>query len=296
MSQPLPSVTVGIPFFNCAPFLADALRSVFAQTHQNWELLLIDDGSTDASLEIAQSIDDPRVRVISDGVNRGLAARLNQIAFEAKHDLIARMDGDDLLHPLRLEMQLRQLVHHPNADLVGSGTYSVTRDCVLQGKRSLNVQYPLLNEVLAGRSGIIHASSVYRKEWILRHPYDPSVRRSEDYELFVRAASAGDLKSITIADPLYIYREDLNISRQKLLSSYRWEQKVIRRHARPTSLMVKHLVRIGLKAAIVGLAFGPPMQRWMQKRRNPEPLTPVDRAHFDAALALVQQTNLPIRP
>jgi glycosyltransferase involved in cell wall biosynthesis len=58
------SLSIGIPFYNCEKFLPDAIRSIFAQTYQDWELILVDDGSTDRSLEIACSVDDPRVRVI----------------------------------------------------------------------------------------------------------------------------------------------------------------------------------------------------------------------------------------
>src|SRR5438309_10301144 len=90
------SVSIGIPFLNARRFLADAVRSVFAQTCDDWELLLVDDGSTDGSLDVVRSIDDPRVRVISDGTNRGLCARLNQIASLARGKYLARMDADDL--------------------------------------------------------------------------------------------------------------------------------------------------------------------------------------------------------
>src|SRR5690554_4188978 len=97
VSCDLPSVSIGIPFFNAEAYLLDAIKSVFAQTHQNWELILLDDGSTDRSLEIARSIDDPRVRVYSDGQNKHLAARLNEIARLARYEYLARMDADDLM-------------------------------------------------------------------------------------------------------------------------------------------------------------------------------------------------------
>jgi glycosyltransferase involved in cell wall biosynthesis len=74
-------VSIGISFYNCERFLPDAIRSVFAQTYQDWELILVDDGSTDRSLEIARSVNDPRVRVISDG--------LNQLISESSYDFIA---------------------------------------------------------------------------------------------------------------------------------------------------------------------------------------------------------------
>ncbi|MEK5752755.1 glycosyltransferase family 2 protein, partial [Acinetobacter variabilis] len=72
-------ISIGIPFFNAEKYLEDAIKSVLAQTFQNWELILVDDGSIDRSLEIARSFNDPRIRIIADGHNRRLAYRLNQI-------------------------------------------------------------------------------------------------------------------------------------------------------------------------------------------------------------------------
>src|SRR5438045_1632919 len=92
-------VSIGISFQNARATLADAVRSVLAQTCRDWELLLVDDGSSDGSLELARRIEHPRIQVISDGVNQGLASRLNQIALLARGTYLARMDADDLMHP-----------------------------------------------------------------------------------------------------------------------------------------------------------------------------------------------------
>ena len=116
------SVTIGIPFLNARRYLEDAVRSVFAQTHGDWELLLIDDGSTDGSIAVVRHLDDPRVRVLGDGSNRGLCARLNQIASLAQGTYLARMDADDLMHPERIERQLKFLRANPNVDLIDTAT------------------------------------------------------------------------------------------------------------------------------------------------------------------------------
>ena len=115
-------VTIGIPFYNAKHTLADAIRSVFAQTFQDWELILADDGSTDGSAEIARMVDDPRVTVISDGMNRGLPYRLNKITELARADYIARMDADDLMHPERLTLQVQYLDANPAVDVVSTAT------------------------------------------------------------------------------------------------------------------------------------------------------------------------------
>src|SRR4051812_7590490 len=98
----MPAASIGIPFMNNERELALAIRSVFAQTFEDWELLLCDDGSTDGSLELARSIEDPRVRVLTDGANRGLPARLNELARASTADIVVRMDADDVMLPTRL--------------------------------------------------------------------------------------------------------------------------------------------------------------------------------------------------
>src|SRR5687768_7329955 len=103
----MPLVTIGLPFLNPGHRFEYALKSVFAQSFKDWELLLVDDGSTDQSLSIAERVNDPRVKYIHDGNNRGLPCRLNQITESASGRILIRMDADDLMHPTRVE----RLVH-----------------------------------------------------------------------------------------------------------------------------------------------------------------------------------------
>src|SRR5690349_21222431 len=94
-----PLLSVGLVYFNDERYLALAIRSVLRQTISNFELLLVDDGATDGSREIAQSFKDSRIRLVCDGANRGLAARLNQIAVLARGEYLFRMDADDIMLP-----------------------------------------------------------------------------------------------------------------------------------------------------------------------------------------------------
>ena len=97
-------VTIGLPFYNAEKYLALAIESVLQQTYTNWELLLLDDGSTDNSLSIAQSYaqKDSRIKVISDGKNKNLATRLNELPSLAQGLYLARMDADDIMHSARI--------------------------------------------------------------------------------------------------------------------------------------------------------------------------------------------------
>ncbi|HZZ80116.1 MAG TPA: glycosyltransferase family A protein, partial [Gemmataceae bacterium] len=128
-------VSIGIPFLNAKRLLADAVRSVFAQTCTDWELILIDDGSTDGSLDIVRDIHDPRVRLVSDGTNRGLCARLNQMVSLANGVYFARMDADDLMHPERIERQVAHLQANPQIDVLDTATYTVNDDLTPLGVR-----------------------------------------------------------------------------------------------------------------------------------------------------------------
>src|SRR5699024_9933597 len=129
--------SIGIPFYNAESYLEDAICSVLAQTYSYWELILVDDGSTDRSLEIAKqyAATDERIRVISDGKNKRLAARLNQIIIESKYEYIARMDADDLMSNDRLKLQLQVLEKNKKIDFVTTGCLTIGKDNELTGVR-----------------------------------------------------------------------------------------------------------------------------------------------------------------
>lgn len=231
MVTSLPPVSIGIPFFNAERFLLDAIKSVFAQTHEDWELILMDDGSSDRSLEIARSVDDPRVRVYSDGKNKKLAARLNEIHALARYDFIARMDADDLMATDRIEKQLRLLITRPEVDLVTSGVCSITDDSVPYGMRLPQKNHVLTPyRVLSGRHGIVHAAVVGRADWFRRNPYDPSDHWAEDYKLWVRSILNHDLSVGYIREPLYFYREEGSATTKKMLSGQGISRGVIRKN------------------------------------------------------------------
>lgn len=292
MTAALPPVSIGIPVYNCAPYLADAVRSIIAQTHRDWELILVDDGSTDGSADILRALDDPRIRLVIDGQNRGLAARLNQIAREARFDLVARMDGDDLCAPTRIERQLNLLAARPDIDVVSTGTFSMTFDERLVGVRGSSREAVSVAEVLAGKVGLVHAACIYRKEWICRHAYDERVRRSEDYELWARSAAACDLKAIALAEPLYVYREDMNITADKLLAAYRVEADAIDRFAGGHT-WARLRARNAAKRLVAHASAIPAVRARLQARRNPLPLTNVLEAQFASILGEVKATRLP---
>ena len=224
-------ITIGIPFYNAEKYLADSIRSVFAQSYQNWELILLDDGSTDRSLEIANSIKDPRVRVLSDGLNKKLPFRLNQIVSLSKYDFIARMDADDLISPSKLEKQIAILLNNPDIDLVSTGLFSMSDNLDFIGARWHHANSISFKDLLSKNGmGVLHAAVLGRKSWFLRNPYDINIVTGQDYELWVRASYKNDLRIFLMKEALYFYREQNNVTSTKLLRAYRLERKIYNKY------------------------------------------------------------------
>ena len=192
-------VTIGIPIYNAARFLRDAILSVINQTYSDWTLILLDDGSTDESLSIARSFDDERILLISDGENRGLVSRLNQLIDMCRTKYIVRMDADDIMHPKRLEYQIKIMEENPYIDVLGSNAYSIDEYNNIRGLRFVN------NANVEPVKTFIHPSIVVKTEWFRMNKYNPICVRMEDAELWYRSLSRSQFFCVNI--PLLYYRE-----------------------------------------------------------------------------------------
>lgn len=212
-------VTVGIPFFDEAEHLAVSIRSVLAQTMGDLELILVDDGSRDASLAIARGFGDPRVRVLTDGKRLGLPARLNQIVREARAPLVARMDGDDVIHPTRLAKQIRLLDEKASCDVVG--TWVALIDESEAPFAVIETALPASPRTALVTGLIPHATMLARREWLLAHPYDESLTRAEDRDLWCR--TVGTTRIEVVAEPLYVVR--VRSTRVDFLADYLASQR-----------------------------------------------------------------------
>jgi len=223
-------VTIGIPFFNPGKFIFDSIKSILLQTYSDFELILIDDGSTDDSLTLAKSFSDDRVTVVSDGLNLGLPARLNQVIQLAKGDYIARMDADDLVSLDRIKKQVDFLNSNLDVDLVSTGICSISNDCKVLSTRIPSIDKTLdlsVEDGIKGRTEIAHATIMARKSWCDRNPYDESAKLMEDYQLWIDSLIRNDLKVGFIPEPLYFYREESSIQYKKVIQAYKNQIKVV---------------------------------------------------------------------
>lgn len=196
-------VTIGIPFYNAEKFLEFAIRSVLNQTYTNWELILLDDGSNDNSLMIAQSFVDKRIQVISDGVNKGLVYRLNQLTLLASGEYYARMDADDIMDVERISKQLNYLLEYPEVDVVGSDYYSIDNNNEIIGRRIQNIKLDSVKSILK-YGCFAHPTIMGRTSWFKKNQYDKNCERMEDIELWIRTVSNNKFKNIP--EPLLFYR------------------------------------------------------------------------------------------
>ncbi len=288
-----PLVTVGIAFYNPGADFELAIKSVFAQTFQDWELLLVDDGSNDGSLEFARRLQDPRVRVYSDGQNSGASVRMNEVIAQAKTPYLIRMDADDILHPQRIEIQYAELIKHGTDTIVGTSTYSIDVDSRAMGftmsKQQQYVGY-------AARHNLIQPTIAASIQWFLDHPYskDWVYRRCEDAELWCR--SSPDSKFINMETPLVYYREVGNYSLRKQIGTYFGLFNLIYEYHFPepwkfTSLLGKELFRLWVAAVLT--SFG--KSDWFISRRY-QPLNNAQRRHAEAGLEIVRSQVLPLAP
>ena len=270
-NQPL--ITIGIPIYNAEVYLADAIKSILAQSYRNFELILINDGSKDNSLEIAKDFakQDNRIRIISDGVNKKLPGRLNQIIREAKGDYIARMDADDMMHSERIAKQLNFLQCNPQFDLVSTSMISIKNSNEIIGTRTYFPKQVTKKDALLGQSGILHASILAKKAWCERNLYNEVNALAEDYELWLFAAIKDDLKVGFLPEYLYYYREESSATKQKMLKGYNTQTQIISKYYQDILSESEYkliMKKFAIKKSIVKLADAINMMHIILKRRS----------------------------
>jgi glycosyltransferase involved in cell wall biosynthesis len=210
-----PKVSIGLPVYNSEPTLIFAVTSILMQTFTDFELIIIDDASTDSTRSILESFQDKRIRIIFDDIHRGLVYRLNQIVEIARGDYLARMDADDIMHPERIRIQLQFLTSNPEIDVLGTDAYVINKSNKIVGYLRAPDDFSPKGVLLHG--AFIHPTIMGKRSWFLENPYDPSYYRAEDYELWVRTCVSS--KFYNLHKPLLFYRSSDYVKLTKYLTS-----------------------------------------------------------------------------
>jgi len=183
-----PFVTVALSVFNGGTPLELSIRSVMRQSWTNWELLILDDGSSDGAVDRLSCLSDPRIIVVRDGYNRGLSARLNQAVSMAKGKYFARMDQDDVCHPERFAKQVAFLESHPVVDLLATQCITMDEQEQLNGILPSAINHADICRRPWQGFYMAHPTWMGRTDWFRRNPYPiPAPYSCEDQELLLRA-------------------------------------------------------------------------------------------------------------
>lgn len=217
-----PVISIVLPVYNAGPYLIDSLASMVEQSYQEWELICINDGSTDSSPDVLNwfATQDPRIRVLHQS-NRGLVDALNRGWQEAKAPLIARMDHDDISLPHRLAKQLDYLRNAPDCVALGGAILEIDSDSSPLGVERLpSMHAEICDNLLHRHTGLYHPTVIIRTEALRAvGGYREEHQWVEDHDLWLRLGLRGKLANIP--DVVLCYRQHA--------SSICWQRSQARR-------------------------------------------------------------------
>src|SRR3989338_9606954 len=201
--------------YNGMPFLKEAVESILKQTYKNFEFIIVDDASTDETWDYLKSLKDPRVKLIKNKKNLGLAASLNialRQVFDreaqtesAQGDYVDRMDADDVSLPKRFEIQVRFLESHQDIDLCGTWADLINESGQIIGEKKYPTKDKDIKKALNWYSAIIHPTFMARKKVYRKlKGYNPKFDLAEDYEFLLRAKR--EYKMANIPQKLLLWR------------------------------------------------------------------------------------------
>lgn len=197
-------ISVCMPVYNRAKYIGECIESILQQTFTDFELLIVDDGSTDETCDVILSYDDPRIRLIRG--EHDYIGSCNRLFDEAKGKYIARIDSDDLMLLDRLRIQYEYMETHPEVDILGGGAIFFNEEDDAE-----TIYNKLPHEIgikeLQQHTFIVHPTAMMRRESIMRHKlcYDANYIYAEDYHFWFQAVKAG-LHIHHIEDLLIRYR------------------------------------------------------------------------------------------
>jgi glycosyltransferase involved in cell wall biosynthesis len=292
MESERPVVTISMPVHNNEGSVARAIRSILLQTCSNWELLIIDDGSRDRTLSLARSFDDRRIKVLSDGRRMGVVARLNQSIDLTHSEYFARLDGDDVAYPTRIDRQLKYLKDHPDVDLVGTQALVFGSDGRVLGARRVPERHEVICRRPIAGFPLVHPSFFGRTDFFRAFRYRPSATRGQDQDLLLRSFS--EARFANVPEILIGYNEGRLLLRKLLRGRLHFSQSILmelgwrRHHWTPVAVGVAGQA---LKACVDIVAVTTGLNHRLLRHRA----RPVDRHESEEWMELWRQVSEDLR-
>lgn len=193
------SVSVIMPVYNAEAYVEEAVMSILNQTFSDIELLIIDDKGQDNSMEVIKSIKDPRIKIFTNDVNRGIAYATNVGLENAQGKYIALMDDDDVAMPDRLETEFTYLEAHPDIDVVGGADMTIDENGkVISFYQEVICNPKRIKAELLFRDRIHNATSMFRRDFVERHHlrYKDGFLGMQDFKFWTECAAYGKLANI----------------------------------------------------------------------------------------------------
>ncbi len=185
-----PPLSIIMPMYNAERFVKEAVDSLLIQSWRDFELIVINDGSTDSSAAIIKSYNDPRIRLIENDGNRGIVYSRNRGLQAARGEFIAAFDADDVAMPRKFELQLNYLYKHPGIGMIGSWARRIDENGKRCGRRwKLSAPPERITAILLFRNYFVHSAVVMRREVIPESGYAHQYDSVEDYRMWFDIAS-----------------------------------------------------------------------------------------------------------
>lgn len=201
-----PKISVVMPVWNGEKYLAEAIKSVLDQTLREFEFIIVNDGSTDATEEIIQTFADPRIVYLKNEANLGLSKSFNKGIAAATGEYLARMDADDIALPERFAKEAAFLDSHPEIGVVGSAVWRIDEKGAKLGLSRKALEPQALKWQSLFSTPLFHPAVMARAEVLKENPFDESLASSEDYELWSRLMFERGVKLANLPEPLLMYR------------------------------------------------------------------------------------------
>ncbi|KQB41565.1 glycosyltransferase family 2 protein [Flavobacterium aquidurense] len=189
-----PKITVLMPVYNCELYVKEAVDSILNQTFSDFEFIIIDDASTDSTVSIIKSYNDPRIQLIEKPQNSGYTNSLNNGLSIAKGEYIARMDGDDISLPERFAKQVTFLDANPDVVLCGTVFTIIGTDIIVTvPENNENIKLAMLKDCCIGHPTVMIRKNILDKFSLM---YDATKEPAEDYDLWTRMLVIGKLHNL----------------------------------------------------------------------------------------------------